>query len=272
MNRILIRVVGAPLLLGALALCLYLDRQARFPAAIAVVLALFAAVSIHELCSMARLKAMRPAEAVAIVAVLLSYMPFLGIDASWLSLQAMALAATVAVLLLLVIRYRDFTPLDAGYTMFALGYVSLLQFVLLGAPKEPAGRMLWLLFLLASNKGSDMAAYVAGKLAGRHKLAPSISPNKTWEGAIAGLVGGTLLGAWALAGLKETGPHALILGIALAVTVAAQMGDLVKSAVKRWAGVKDSGRLLPEFGGALDMVDSFILSAPVAAILTDRLL
>lgn len=271
MNRVLIRVVGAPLLLAALAGCLYLDRHSQHAIAVAVVLALFAAFSLHELCAMARLKGMRPAGAVGIVAVLLSYMPFLGIDAPWLSLQVMALAATGAVLLLLVIRYRDFTPLDAGYTLFAFGYVSLLQFVLLRAPEDPGHRLLWLLFLLAANKGSDMAAYVAGKLAGRHKMAPSISPNKTWEGAVAGLVGGTLLGGWALAGLKDAAPHALVLAVALIVTVAAQVGDLVKSSVKRWAGVKDSGRLLPEFGGALDMVDSFILSAPVAAVLVDLL-
>jgi phosphatidate cytidylyltransferase len=124
-----------------------------------------------------------------------------------------------------------------------------------------------------------MAACAVGKLMGKHKLAPSISPNKTWEGSAGGLLAGTLLGYLALRLWKSHAAHEapiardlfpdtdrliLYLVVAAAVTAAAQLGDLVKSAIKRWAGVKDSGRLLPEFGGALDMMGSFILSAPVA--------
>jgi phosphatidate cytidylyltransferase len=104
---------------------------------------------------------------------------------------------------------------------------------------------------------------------GRHKMAPVVSPNKTWEGGIAGGIAGTGAGLAVILAtpLREAYagvPVAALLGLALVVTMAAQVGDLVKSAFKRWAGVKDSGRLLPEFGGMLDLVDSFLTAAPVA--------
>jgi phosphatidate cytidylyltransferase len=105
-------------------------------------------------------------------------------------------------------------------------------------------------------------------------MAPEISPNKTWEGAVAGLIAGGGIGAWILLGpLREAfrSPAWALVVMAVVVTIAAQMGDLVKSAIKRWAGVKDSGRLLPEFGGALDMIDSFLISGPVAWIVVQIL-
>jgi phosphatidate cytidylyltransferase len=121
-----------------------------------------------------------------------------------------------------------------------------------------------------------MAAFVVGKSIGKHKMSPVVSPNKTWEGGIAGGVVGMIAGAlvlW-LSPLRQAYqqvPFAALLFFALVVTIAAQVGDLVKSAFKRWAGVKDSGRLLPEFGGMIDMVDSFIIAAPVAYLGTEFL-
>jgi len=121
-----------------------------------------------------------------------------------------------------------------------------------------------------------MAAFVVGKSMGRRPMSHRVSPNKTWEGGIAGGVVGTAAGMavlWctplksAYAGV----PVAALLFFCLLVTMVSQVGDLVKSAFKRWAGVKDSGRLLPEFGGMLDMVDSFILAAPVATLGTQIL-
>lgn len=113
---------------------------------------------------------------------------------------------------------------------------------------------------------ADTAAYFAGRAWGRHKLAPSISPGKTWEGAAAGVVGAV---AYAIIG------GFWIEGIALAPLVAAAallamvsiVGDLFESAAKRQAGVKDSGRLLPGHGGVLDRIDSATAALPLAALL-----
>jgi phosphatidate cytidylyltransferase len=286
MNRVAIRVIGAPLILAGLALCLYADHVRQTTTAIRVLIACFAAVSFHELCAMGRLKGLRPSEGLGLVAILASWAYMIGVlgpyGYGYLAFLSLGPLFVIAVGVLLVLNHRNFGPGDAGFTVLGVVYVSLLLFVAVGpavwTPKESwmAAWNTWLLFLVATNKGSDMAAYVFGKLIGRHKMAPTISRKKTWEGAVAGLVAGTVLGVLCLKAWPYTrwwdfpSPPAqlgLMIVLAAGTTVAAQMGDLVKSAIKRWAGVKDSGRFLPEFGGALDMIDSFILSAPVAYLL-----
>ena len=124
-------------------------------------------------------------------------------------------------------------------------------------------------------KLTDMAAYFAGSAFGRHKLVPSISPGKSWEGLAAGLAvaaGAGVLGVWLLAGVRG-GEHLAIIPhwraavFGVAVGAAGQFADLCESLLKRSAGVKDSAAAVPEFGGVLDIIDSVLLSAPVAYLL-----
>jgi phosphatidate cytidylyltransferase len=123
------------------------------------------------------------------------------------------------------------------------------------------------LFLFLIVWGCDSFAYYTGKNLGRRKLAPRISPNKTWEGTIGGFLGATLLGA--VAGswwvLPELGPVRGALAAAAAST-AGQIGDLVESMWKRGAGVKDSGVFLPGHGGFYDRIDSLLFAGPVLAL------
>lgn len=121
----------------------------------------------------------------------------------------------------------------------------------------------WLLsLLLAIVWLGDTAAYYVGSRFGRHKLAPVVSPNKTWEGAVAGLATGVLsTAAWSMWRLGELDGSLLLVGVATAV--AAQLGDLVESMIKRGAGLKDSGNLLPGHGGMLDRMDAMLFAAPV---------
>jgi phosphatidate cytidylyltransferase len=125
------------------------------------------------------------------------------------------------------------------------------------APDGPA----LLLFALVIIWVSDSVAYFAGRAFGKHPLAPHLSPKKTWEGSVAGFIGSLLVAfifrPWLHAGLP------LLLGMAAAGNVAGQVGDLVESAYKRSAGVKDSGGLLPGHGGVLDRIDALILAIPV---------
>jgi len=120
------------------------------------------------------------------------------------------------------------------------------------------------LFLFLIVWGCDSFAYYTGKNFGRRKIAPRVSPNKTWEGTIGGFVGATLIGAaggtWWL--MPELGPVAGAAAGALAST-AGQLGDLVESLWKRGAGVKDSGTFLPGHGGFYDRIDSLLFAAPV---------
>ena len=123
---------------------------------------------------------------------------------------------------------------------------------------------------------ADTAAYFAGRAFGRHKLAPAISPGKTWEGVCGALVA---VAAYALAlwpaaqragGLHDAGTTALVGWIAAALALAALsvVGDLFESLLKRQAGVKDSGRILPGHGGILDRVDALLAAMPAAALLS----
>ena len=118
-----------------------------------------------------------------------------------------------------------------------------------------------LLFALAITWAADTTAYFVGRAIGKHPLAPHISPKKTWEGSIASMFG-SLVVAYAFSfWIRIPLPHLLIM--AATGNIAGQMGDLLESAYKRSAGVKDSGGLLPGHGGILDRIDALILCIPV---------
>jgi len=162
---------------------------------------------------------------------------------------------------------------DAAISVFCFFYVGLTLLALPALREEANGPSL-VVFLLFVVWAGDIAALYVGSSLGRHKLAPSISPNKTWEGA-AGSVVGSLLAAGGLLALanwftqlnsaKLSYPEEFWywLVLAVVVNVAAQLGDLAESALKRSAGVKDSGTLLPGHGGVLDRIDALLIAAPV---------
>jgi phosphatidate cytidylyltransferase len=121
----------------------------------------------------------------------------------------------------------------------------------------------WLVFLLMAIVAlGDTAAYYLGSRLGRHKMAPVISPKKSWEGAAAGFVTSVAAAAvWSVWKLGRLDPE--LIAVAAVTAAAAQVGDLVESMIKRGAGVKDSGRLLPGHGGVLDRLDAMLFAAPV---------
>lgn len=121
----------------------------------------------------------------------------------------------------------------------------------------------WLLFALSVNWAGDVAAFYIGRSLGRHKLAPGISPAKSWEGAVASLIMGLVYAYFYFPHLLKDVPLAWALGIAGMGNIAGQIGDLCESALKRGAGVKDSGTMLPGHGGWLDRIDSSLFALPV---------
>ena len=120
-------------------------------------------------------------------------------------------------------------------------------------------------FLFLVIWGTDIGAYLAGRLIGGPKLAPRISPGKTWSGAIGGLLAGGLLGVGVA--LASKGSPVYAFGAGLLVSLCAQLGDLMESAIKRKLGVKDSGQTIPGHGGLFDRLDGFLTAAPLAALL-----
>ena len=167
------------------------------------------------------------------------------------------------------------------YVGFTLGLLPLLRASWNGA--------LFVLYLMLLVWCGDIAAYYVGRATGRHKLAPRVSPGKSWEGAIASVLGAVIVGLLLfhfvipianalravhlfapsnLAGepMIATAPIWLVVLFAICVNVAAQLGDLVESALKRGAGVKDSGTLLPGHGGVLDRIDALLFALPIGMI------
>jgi phosphatidate cytidylyltransferase len=121
----------------------------------------------------------------------------------------------------------------------------------------------WLLFAVAINWAGDIAAYYVGRSIGRHPLARVVSPKKSWEGAIASVAASIVFAAVYAPRLLPAFPFWPALAIAAAGNIAGQFGDLCESALKRGAGMKDSGTLLPGHGGWLDRVDSTLFALPV---------
>ncbi len=153
----------------------------------------------------------------------------------------------------------------AGGLMGFLVQLRMLQ----GSPWGDDGRwgMLALASLIATVKMSDTGQYTAGRLFGRHKLAPSVSPGKTWEGAVGGvlfaMVTAWLVPIWGNSAITAKDAVA-VTAFAMAVAAAGIIGDLAESMLKRDAGVKDSSTWMPGFGGVLDLLDSLFGAAPVA--------
>ena len=152
-------------------------------------------------------------------------------------------------------------------TLFGLIYVAwLCNFITRINFVTAAGRF-WVMYLVVVTKFTDIGAYLIGSQLGRHKMIPRISPKKSWEGTIGGMlfaVGGSLFCFWYLPELASDHLdlfHALVLGLLLGA--AAVIGDLAESLIKREAGVKDSSTWLPGHGGALDLIDSLLFTAPL---------
>jgi phosphatidate cytidylyltransferase len=131
------------------------------------------------------------------------------------------------------------------------------------APLLAAQSRYWLLYALVLNWIGDIGAYYVGRSLGRHKLAPVVSPGKSWEGAAASLAVSLIFGLFFLHWAIPAVPAAIALALTAGANVAGQFGDLCESALKRGAGVKDSGTLLPGHGGWLDRVDSTLFTLPV---------
>jgi len=176
------------------------------------------------------------------------------VDAAWFAL--------VAILgLLYALRGRDLTKALPQAAMFVFGAAYAFgpwRCAVLLRQIDPH----WLLYALALTWIGDTAGYYVGSRTGRHKLAPRVSPGKSWEGAAASLVASVLFGVLYLGRfLPQTG-LATALALTAVASVAGQIGDLCESAIKRGAGMKDSGSFLPGHGGLLDRVDASLFTVP----------
>ena len=286
LKRILTAIVLIPIVLA-------LVLRAPLPV-LALVAALVALLAVQELLKLAEAYGIRPLRwptyiFVGLFFLLLAISP--GDDKPLLStaifVYSVGFAAAIAPFVFLTVGMRR-ADLSSAFpaamvSAFVFGYIALPLGFLVQIRAQWSGAFL-LLYLLLLVWAGDIFAYFVGHTLGRHRMSPRVSPNKTWEGAVASLLAsmvvGMLLYNYALpissallnAHLIERrdGFFALqkpplwpTLLLSAAINVAAQLGDLVESLIKRGAGVKDSGTLLPGHGGMLDRIDALLFAAPV---------
>jgi phosphatidate cytidylyltransferase len=286
--RLIIGTVLVALLLG---LC-WLDVRADYPGVylfpLAVVLCVLGA---DELIAMFRAVGHDPHKGATISATLVAMLgacipiawPEDSIPGDAMAFLALGLAAGLVVVLVTeLVRYtapgKSINQLAMSsfavlYLGGMLGFLVQLRLLPLGN-NLAGGGMLALFSMIAIVKFTDIGAYFGGRQWGKHKMAPVISPGKTWEGAACGLAVGTLAGFIVLGPVRSSlgvqlDPGRLpwfvgVLIYGIVVSAAGIIGDLAESLLKRDAGVKDSSTWLPGFGGVLDLIDSLLLAAPVA--------
>ncbi|MDO9110090.1 MAG: phosphatidate cytidylyltransferase, partial [Desulfatirhabdiaceae bacterium] len=170
-------------------------------------------------------------------------------------------------------RYKTDPAIVHAFAMQIQGmvYIPVLITCLIRIRNTDAG-ILWIFLLLAVVFAGDIGAYYAGSYLGRHKLCPSVSPNKTVEGSIGGLCANLLIGAIIKAMFLPSLPWAACMVMFLLIGAAGQIGDLYESALKRSVQIKDSGTLLPGHGGMLDRIDALLFASPVALIFKEYIL
>lgn len=276
-KRVLVSVVAAPLAI----LAAYAGR-----AALAALLGIVAAVGTWELFRIARARGVRPLVAGIPLAAAIPLLVQAHVEGVLRVAPGVALTGAVVLALALLAasiwaRGVDGMPLAAtAVTLFGVVYIgAALSFAYAlryhRYTLDAAAGTALLGLPLVLTWASDIGGYVAGRAVGRHRLIPGVSPAKTVEGAVGGLAL-TVLVTWGYVALVLR-PHAQlalssagIIFFGLAVSVAAQIGDLAESLLKREAGVKDSSRVIPGHGGVLDRVDSLLFVLPVAYLLLDQ--
>lgn len=200
--------------------------------------------------------------------------PWLAARFGWPTEFLLPLAVVVFAIRLLGERTPETRVESLASTLFGLVYVAvMLQYlvaIITPVPNDtvsPTGRLLLCLWIVAVAKFCDTGALLTGMAIGRHKMSPQISPKKTWEGAIGGVLISMGIGALvAWLARSEMPPHMTPLVaalIAMPIAILGIVADLVESVLKRRANIKDSGRTIPGIGGMFDLSDSLILAAPV---------
>lgn len=247
------RIITAIIALPFLIIPIYLGGLSLY-----VMIFLLSIIGIYELLNAYKVKD----TGLYIIAALMTLSYYLLLRFNLRSYFSLAIVTFLIVLLIYYVMYFQKIKFEEiTITFISFFYITyLISHILLIRENNEYGFVLvWLVFIIAF--GSDTFAYFSGKLLGKHKLAKNLSPNKTIEGSIGGIIGAIILTL--TYGYFMKFPDLILLGILGGVgSIVSQFGDLTASAIKRQTGIKDFGKLLPGHGGILDRFDSNFFTAP----------
>lgn len=268
-TRILTAAIALPILIASLLLPRYFPETIWMFVSIAVLALAAGLFEFFSLTKKLELKADAGIGFVAAAAVVVAFIFDAPAKAPDLLLLTLVLVV-IAVLVSQTFRFqKDFSKMLAGVGVTILGvlYVAFLGGFLIstavGFTNFPGLSTDLLLFFFFAIFGSDAGAYFTGKAIGKHKMAPSISPGKTWEGLIGGIVAAAGFAALSTFLFFPRLPYMFSIPLAVVMAVVGVFGDLAESAMKRGSKTKDAASILPGHGGLLDRLDSLLLNAPV---------
>lgn len=255
------RVLSAGVGLALLAAVMFLPKEVLVVSVFIVCL-----LSIQELYAALSRQGYKPVKTVGYLSSLIIIIAMLAEDSKFYFI-ALVFMFILALLLcsIMVLMHKTYKVVDISLTIFGVLYIAfMLSFVVLTRFMQDGFYFVWMIFIGAWV--TDTFAYFTGKAMGRRKLIPLVSPNKTVEGSIAGIVGCTVVmliyGVFLNRQINYISLHHYII-LGLLCGIISQIGDLTASAIKRFVNIKDYGNIMPGHGGALDRIDSMIFLAPL---------
>lgn len=273
-TRILTALVALPILIASIVLPYFFPHQSWANWLFVILAALAIVAGLYEFYLLSKKLELKADAQIGYLGATALFIAFL-FDAPTKAPDVLLLTIAlfiIAVLATQTFRFQaDFSKMLAGVGVTILGvfYVAFLGGFLISmrvgfdgaVVQNLSTKLLGFFFLVIM--GSDVGAYFTGKYLGKRKLAPKISPGKTWEGAVGGLLASMAFAALATAWFFPELPFQVSLSLAAVMTVIGIIGDLAESALKRGAGAKDAANILPGHGGLLDRLDSLLFNAPI---------
>ncbi len=268
-TRLLTALVALPLLFAVIILPWYIPETVWIFVGIAI---LALAAGLFEYFSLTKKMELKADAGVGYIgAALFGFLFTINAPAKASELLLIAIALfVIALLISQTFRFQaDFSKMltGIGVTLLGVFYLAFLGGFLIstrvGFENVPGLSTKLLLFFFMVIFASDAGAYFAGKSLGKHKLVPKISPNKTWEGLIGGIIAAAAMAALCTWLFFPELPYKASIPLAAVMAVVGVFGDLAESAIKRGAGAKDAATILPGHGGLLDRLDSLLFNAPI---------
>ncbi len=273
-SRLLTAIIALPILILSVILPSLLPNYSAANWLFVVIAAFALGAGLFEFYSLTKKLELKADASMAYLGAAAFFVAFL-FDAPTKAPELLILTLTlflIAVLVTQTFRFQtDFTKMLAGVGVTILGvlYVAFLGGFIIAMrvgfteTLVPFLSTKLIAFFFMVVMGADVGGYYVGKNLGKHKLVPKISPGKTWEGVIGGLVLSSIFAATATAAFFPELPYKISIPLALVMSIVGLFGDLAESAIKRGAGAKDAASILPGHGGLLDRLDSLLFNAPI---------